>query len=274
VYENALRNYRNTELKYKAQRVSEMEYLRSKTNLSNAIPNVYNSQVSIILALWQLKAVIGLPLESDLDVLGYLDDYSITLVEDNSQVSYDLTDNSTMRQLIYQTEQLARTIKLKQNANIPTLSIAFNYTYNSNSNTFDFCEYKWNPYSYVGLTLAIPVFEGGKRSSEIRQAKNQYNQLVLQSQDTERQLKIGIRNCLLTMDTNIKSYFSAQEAEQTAEKSYDIVEKSYEVGRSTITDLDDAQLQLTQSRLSKSQAIYEYMIAKSTLENILGVEWD
>ena len=54
VYENAIANFEQIDKKYKAQKASEMEYLRAKTNVSNAIPNVYNAESSIILALWQL----------------------------------------------------------------------------------------------------------------------------------------------------------------------------------------------------------------------------
>ena len=46
---------------------------------------------------------------------------------------------------------------------------------------FNFSEYRWTPYSYVGLSLNIPIFAGGKRYHAIRQAKNQYQQVQLQT---------------------------------------------------------------------------------------------
>ena len=71
---------------------------------------------------------------------------------------------------------------------------------------------------------------------------------------------------------NMKSYYAAQNAVQSAQKAYDIAEAAYRVGRSTLIELNDAQLALTQSRLAESQAIYNFVIAKSQLEQTIGQE--
>ena len=71
----------------------------------------------------------------------------------------------------------------------------------------------------------------------------------------------------------MKTYYSAEEAVALAQKSYDVVSKSYEVGRATILDLNDAQLALTQARLGQSQAIYNFVIAKAQLEQTLGADF-
>ena len=62
-------------------------------------------------------------------------------------------------------------------------------------------------------------------------------------------------------------------AEETARKAYDVAAKSYLVGRSTITDLNSAQLALTQAQLAVSQAIYEFVLAKAGLEETLGYDF-
>ena len=43
---------------------------------------------------------------------------------------------------------------------------------------------------------------------------------------------------------------AAEDGVETAQKAYDIATQSYNVGRSTITELNDAQLALTQSKLT------------------------
>ena len=55
-----------------------------------------------------------------------------------------------------------------------------------------------------------------------------------------------------------------------ARKAYDISAKTYSVGKSTVTELNDAQLTLTQAELASSQAVYEFLVAKSNLEKTLG----
>jgi outer membrane protein TolC len=274
VYENAVQNLEETEKKYRAQKVSDMEVLRAKTTVANAVPNVYNAEGSVILALWQLKAVLGVDLDMNLDVAGKLEDWSEHMFYDIHQHdSISLDRNTTMKQLAIQAEMLAETIKVQQYANIPSLAVAFNFSYNAMTNDFKFSEYRWTPYSYVGLSLNIPIFAGGKRYQAIRQAKNQYQQVQLQTLNTERQLKIAIRQSLNAMETNMKSYYASKDALAAAQKGYDIVAKSYQVGRSTLIEVNDAQLALTQAQLGASQAVYNFLTAKAQLEQTLGQDF-
>ena len=274
VYENAVTNCQETEKKFRAQKATEYDLTRAKTNVANAVPNVYNAESSVILSLWQLKAVMGVDLDMNIDVAGTLDDYSQQLFYDSSQAdSLSLEDNTTMRQLAIQAEQLAHTIKMQKYAYIPTLSAAFSFSINAMTNDFKFSQYQWTPYSYVGVSLAIPIFSGGKRYNDVRQAKTQATQLKLQTMDTERNLRISIRQSLVTMETNIKTYNAAREAVASARKGYSIAEKTYQVGKNTLLELNDARLALTQAELSASQAIYNFLIAKSQLEQTLGQDF-
>ena len=271
VYENALANLAETQKKFDAQKASEFELVRAKTTVEQAIPNVYNAESSIILALWQLKAVLGVDLDMDLDVAGSLADYSTQMFYDIHQHDNPSLDaNSTMKQLAIQAEMLAETVKLQKFANIPSLAASFNFSYMSMANDVAFKEFPWIPYSTAGISLNIPIFAGGKRYQAIRQAKNQHQQVQLQVANTEKQLKIAIRQSLNTMEMNMKSYYAAQNAVASAQKAYDIAEASYQVGRSTLIELNDAQLALTQSRLAESQAIYNFVVAKAQLEQTLG----
>lgn len=274
VYENALANLEQTQRKYNAQKASELDLLRAKTNLANSIPDVCNAESSIILALWQLKAVMGVNLDTEIDTIGNLDDYASQLASNSSaNGAFDLTNNSSMRQLEIQAEELARAVRIQQYANIPTLSLAFSYSLNAMANDFKFSEYQWSPYSYVALSLNIPIFSGFKRSNDIKKARVQANELAIQREDAERQLRIAIRQYLNTMETQVNSYSSAQSAVEMARKAYGIASKSYEVGRSTLTDLNDAQLALTRAELGVCQTIYTFVVAKAGLEGIIGADF-
>ena len=274
VYENALENLEQTQRKYNAQKASELDLARSKTSLANAIPNVFDAENSVILSLWQLKAVMGVDLDENIDVFGRLSDYGEDMLGALVPEGMPKLDaNSTMRQLSIQADQLAASIKAQQYASLPSLALSFSYSINAMANDYNFSEYRWSPSSYVGLSLQIPIFAGGKRYNAVRQARVQAAELDIQREETERQLKIAVRQYLNTMDTATKSYSSAASAVESAQKAYDIASMSYNVGKNTLTDLNDAQLALTQARLSESQAIHSYLVAKANLESTLGADF-
>lgn len=274
VYLNAKANLEKTQKKYNVQKASEMDLVRSKANLASSLPNLYDSENAVDLALWQLKAIMGVNLEENIDVAGTLEDYASQLKMDSSvSESSPLDRNTTLRQLAMQSEQLAAAVKAQQYAYIPSLSLGFNFQMSATQNEFNFNEYKWTPYSMVGLSLNIPIFSGGKRLASVKQSKIQLEEFQLQQQDAERQLRIALRQAIRTMDTNINTYNAALDALITSQKAFDIAQKSYDVGRSTLTDLNDAQLVLVQTQLSVSQSIYSFLVAKAGLEKILGQDF-
>ena len=275
VYENAVENFRLTEMRYNAAKASELDLTRAKSNVAAAIPNLYNAENSVELALWQLKAVMGVDLERNIDVAGSLEEYAGQMFSDIAEGNEaTLEGNSTLRQLAQQAEMMASQIRMQQYAYLPTLALTFSYSYLTQSDIFNLSQWKWFPSSTIGVSLSIPIFSGGQRYHAVKQARVQADELDLQRENTERQLRIGIRQSLGTMDTAMRTYDASKEALTTAEKAYDIAVKSYQLGKSTLTDLNNTELVLTQSKLAVSQAIYNFVIAKAGLEQTLGYDFN
>lgn len=273
VYDNAVANYERTQMKYEAQKASDLDLARAATTLANAVPNMYDSANSIALALWQLKAVMGVDLEEDIDVAGSLYDYADDMTALYTEEELSLENNTTMKQLSIQAEQLASNIKMQKYSALPSLALSFSYNYSAMANDFEFSQYRWTPYSYVALSLSVPIFAGGKRYNTIKAAQVQSDELALQKKDTERQLKIALKKSVNTMATALRSFDAADKALEAAQKAYDITEESYAVGSSTLTDLNDAQLALVQSKMTAAQSIYSYLTAKTSLEQTLGMDY-
>ncbi len=274
VYENAVQNYKYTESRHKTGKASELEMVRAQSSLAAAVPNVYNAENSIYLSLWQLKAVMGIDLDRPIDVQGKLEDYAQHMFyEINEGAEASLDHNTQLRQLANQAEMLAKQIRMQQYAYIPTLSAQLSFNYYTQSDKFNLSQWRWLPSSTLVFSLSIPIFSGGQRYHTIKQTRVQADELALQRENTERQLRIGIRQNLSTMDTSMKSYDAANEAVKSAEKAYDIASKSYKVGKSTLTDLNNTELTLTQARLQAAQAVYNFVVAKASLEQTLGYDF-
>ena len=96
--------------------------------------------------------------------------------------------------------------------------------------------------------------------------------LELQREDTERNLRIAIRNYNDQIALCVKNYEAANATVSIAQKTYDISEKMYEVGKATMVELNDAQVSLMQAQLTQAQAIYNFMVAKASLNELIGKE--
>lgn len=271
VYDNAQKNFEDVEKKYNVGKASEFEYLRAKVNANNAEPEVYSAENAVVLAIWQLKAIMGVDLATEIDVIGALSDYANEMtVSLASSETVSFENNTNLLQLQLQDEMLSRTIKMTKYQYIPTLSASFSYNYMAMGNTFDM---NWNPYSVVALSLNIPIFDGFAKHNNIRQYQKTQDILRLNIEDVERNLNIALENYRDKMNTSVKRYTAAETTLEMAQKSYNISEKMYELGKATLVELNDAQLALTQAQLTMSQAIYQYMTNKAAIDELMGVEY-
>lgn len=270
-YDNAVKNYEETRKKHMVSKASDYDLIRAEVSVRNAEPDVYNAEHSLFIAKWQLKAVIGIDLDTEIDCVGGIQDYADMMFRDihSTDTSY-IENNGSLRELALQIEQLGETVKMQKYQYIPTLSLSFSYNYISMNNDFRFSEYRWNPYSMAGITLSIPIFSGGKRLNDVRQAEVAYEQASLQRMDAERNIRISIRQYLGQMETCMKKYYAAESLVSQARKGYEIAEKMYQVGKNTLIDLNDAALALTQARLTLSQSVFDFVTAKAQLEELVG----
>ena len=99
VYDNAVENNKNIKKRYDVGSVSEFDYISSNVSVQNAIPNVIEAQNSVVLALWQLKALLGIDLNKNIDVAGSLSDYEAQMNYAKTLAELDLSNNSTLKQL-------------------------------------------------------------------------------------------------------------------------------------------------------------------------------
>ena len=270
VYENAANNFEHTKQLYNAGKASEYEYLRAQVNVKNTEPNLYSSMMAIDLAIWQLKAVMGVDLNAKIGVQGDIGQYKDELLAYNiSGDDMSLENNTTLAQLQLQNLQLERTIKMTKYQYIPTLAASFSYSYIAMGDDFKF---KWNPYSVAGLSLNIPIFDGFAKRNSIKQYKATQDILQLNIEDTERNLRIALKNYENQITTYMKNYAAAESTLEMAQRSYDIAERMYELGKATLLELNDAQLALVQAQLTMSQAVYNFMKTKAAMEELAGNE--
>ena len=267
VYENARKNFEKTEQRFNVGKASEVERLRAQVTMMNAEPNVSSAENAVLLATWQLKAVMGIDLGTNVKVVGELNDYTAELL--TPYVSEDdLSNNSSLLQLDIQDRMLESTIRMQKKQYIPTLAASINYNYSAMGDE----ELRWFPSSTAALSLSIPIFDGFAKHYNIKQTKVNKNMLELQRIDAERNLRIAIRNYNDQMALCVKNYQAANATVAIAQKSYDISEKMYEVGKATLVELNDAQTALEQAQLTQAQAIYNFMVTKASLDELIGKE--
>ncbi len=91
-----------------------------------------------------------------------------------------------------------------------------------------------------------------------------------QRENLERSIDMQVKVAVDNIKMNVKQISSCAESVAEAERAYGIQQKSFDIGAASYLNLRDSELALTQARLSYNQAIYNYLVAHSNLELLLG----
>ena len=271
-YDNAVLNFNNINNKYQQGIVSEFDLIRADVNAKNIKPNLTQAQNAYNLITLSLKALMGIDMDQEVSVSGSLFNYEQSLYGELLRIDTTLVNNSDLKKFDIQNEQLKKTLELYKAQYLPTIAITGNYIYMSMNNNFRFGDYRWNPYSTIGVSISIPIFDGFKKSSNIQQTKASMQQMEWQREDIVRNLKLAINSNLNNMTNYVEQVLSTKDVFAQAQKGYEISRKLYDTGMGTILDVNTAQLGLMQARLAFTQAIYNFLSSKADLDKTLGIE--
>lgn len=249
---------------------SDYDVLRTSVAMKNIEPQLMQADVTIKQARLQLMLLMGLDSTQDFSIKGTLSEYEKTMHADVLAIDKNYDNNSQLILNDIQTQMLDQTLKVQKASVYPTLAASFNYNWTSMSNGSPFKNFRWNPYSMIALSLNIPLFTGGQRYSRIKAAEVQLNEMKWVRENLERSVAMQVDVAVDNIKVNVEQIASCSENVAQAERAHKIMEESFAIGAASYLNLRDSELALTSSRLTYYQAIYNYLVAQSGLELLLG----
>lgn len=249
---------------------SDYDVLRTSVAMKNIVPQLIQADIAIKQARLQLLLLMGISTDTQFEITESLETYESTMYEEALAAGKDFSQNSSLVQFDISDLQLQQALKVQKASLYPTLAATANYMWSSMSNGSPVKNFRWTPYSVVGLSLNIPLFTGGGRYSRIKQAQVQVDEMKWQRENLVRSLTTQVDLATDNIKMSIEQIASASESVKQAVRAHDIMEKSFAIGAASYLELRDAELALTSARLSYYQAIYNLKVAQSGLELLLG----
>lgn len=269
-YDMAALTYDIYSKRYSAGDASEYDVLRTSVAMKNVEPQLLQADIAIKQAKLQLMVLMGVDASQDFQFKGELSDYEKTMYKDVMALPTDYSLNTSLRQNELQQNTLDQSVRVNKMAWYPTLALTANYNWTSSSDGSPFKNFRWNPYSVVGLNLSIPLFTGGRRYNNIRMAEIQATQNRLQRENIERSVSMQAKLAVDNIQLNVRQIASCSESVGQADRAHSIMQQSFDIGAASYLNLRDSELALTQSRLTYYQAIYNYLVATNDLELLMG----
>ena len=269
-YENAKETHDIYTKKHQLGAASEYDVLRTSVAVKNIEPQLMQGEITIKQARLQLCLLMNMDVNVPFKPTTTLSDYEKTMYENTLAIDKSIDQNSDLKMLDIQTQLLNDALDIQRMSWYPTLALTANYNWTSMSDGNPLKNFRWSPYSTVGLSLSFPLFQGGQRYNKIKQARIQVEEMSFQRENLEQAINMQVELAVDNIHVNVKQIAACAENVKQAERAHEIMDKSFKIGAATYLDFRDAQLALTNTRLTYLQAIYNYLIATNNLELLLG----
>jgi outer membrane protein len=173
-------------------------------------------------------------------------------------------------------------IEVSKAGHYPTLSLTFgrNQTYSPNKTEFLFDETDGlqqfetgsatTDGNSIALSFNIPIYSGGKTSSQVRQSAFNHSASMDRYEQTRRGTVRKVRNAYNGTLAAISSVQARKQAMVSAQSGLEATEAGYEVGTRTIVDVLNSQRSLYQAQRDYSKAKYDYFIQYLGIKRAVG----
>jgi outer membrane protein len=121
-----------------------------------------------------------------------------------------------------------------------------------------------------GISISIPLFTGGLLEANQREAKAQAMAADRAVTDTENRLVSNVRSAYASVRTAYDRIAVTDHLVHTARQSLKLMQTGFELGRNSIVDLSQAELQATEAEISHADARYSYLSKLAALKFIVG----
>jgi outer membrane protein len=256
--------------RYAAGVATEVDVLRSQVSVANAQPEVIRSENSVRHTRSVLNNLLVRPVDYPTVALGEL-----TFVprpkEDAQQIMRQAVIHRPELQRLRINELEAESQKKLANAE-NRLRVDFNGQYGFSarqpSNLWNHNFSRW----MFTLSVALPIFDGGRRSGLFQQAVAQHKVAQLARSEQENAVRLEVQTALDELERAEKTVEAARLNVREAERVLAMTQDNYRYGAATTLDVLDAQAALTAARWNLLQGLHDHTLARAQLRWVMGVD--
>lgn len=269
--ENAQSNLTVVESRYKNGIATEFDYLRARVKVENIVPALSNSESNLLLSKKNLKNAIGTKTDEEYDATGSLM-YDSTEVFGTTDALLNkiASENISIKQLSISKLINEELVKVDKASYLPKLYAFANYGLTSNEDdgrSLDRYRF-FNTFNLgVGLSWNLNFF---KTDYKVHQSEIEVRKSEEQMKDVKSKLKIQAQSVILRIEDARKRIRAQYETVRLSERGLELANVSFKNGVINQIDVLDANLSVSQSRLAYLQAIYDYLIARTDLEELMN----
>ncbi|MEO6498142.1 MAG: TolC family protein, partial [Mucilaginibacter sp.] len=215
------------------------------------------------------KSLMGYPVSASLNIVHDTTQMEKEILLDTLQAP-DYTARIEYRILETQKRLLQYNVKYYRWGYLPNISANGAYNLNYQNNNFGKIYNNNYPNSFAAVTLALPIFKGGKRKADIRIAELDLQRNELDIVNLKNTVNADYAQALASYKSNLENYLALKENLLLAKEVYDIIQLQYRSGIKTYLEVITSETDLRTSQINYYNAIYQLMDSKIDVQKALA----
>jgi outer membrane protein TolC len=263
------RSLKDARAQYDAGVVDKTDYKRATIALNNAKASKKSNEEALKAKTEYLKALMNYPVAGTITILydsAALENEialdTLQVIDYNKRIEYQL--------LLTQRKLLEANVKYNKWSYLPSLSANGAYNFNYLNNDFGKLYNQSYPNSYAGLTLAFPIFQGGKRKYETQQAEWELKRTDLSLVSLKNSVNVEFNSAMSGYKASLANYLAVKENVLLAQEVYDVIQLQYRSGVKTYLEVITSETDLRTAQINYFDALYGVLSSKIDVQKSLG----
>jgi len=251
--------------------VEKIDVDRLTVQYNNLVTSRQNTIRLLVLNYELLKFQMGMPIQQELTLKDKLEDIDLN----QNATGADLDTSFYHRRIEY---NLAETnVKLnqldvlqKKAAFLPTLSAnaGFADVYQENHFRYLYDHPYYN--NYIGLSLNVPIYNGGQRRNQMRESQVNVQKAQNDLYNAKNALSLQASSAQISLTNSIESLNNQKRSRELAEEVLRVAKIKYQQGVGSSIEVTQAETDLESADNQYIQALYTTLVSKVDLEMALG----
>lgn len=122
----------------------------------------------------------------------------------------------------------------------------------------------------LGLTLSVPIFDGGQREGRISETRSRVRQEAIRMKDVSDQVSLEVRNALLTLESSTQQVGVSHKGLDLAQKELAFARDRFAAGLATNIEVTNAQTSVARARDNVIEALFRFNASRINLARAKG----
>ena len=252
--------------RFRIGEVTRTVLLRAEAELSGALSERMTFRNSLELAMTHLKRVVGISGEVQLKKETPAGRDGIRTADASRALA--LSERSDLKGLEIQKRQAEAQVRFAKAAHWPSLSLSGVYAGTDQSPATSTIN---RESIYAGAALNFPLFEGGLRRAEVKEALSREKQSGFLYEDLKKNIEMEVQAAYLDLITQKATLKYLEDQLVFAKDNYRAVARQVEFGLAHSIDVMDANTLLVSAERKVADAGYNYQMTALRMKKATGV---